>query len=169
MKSTTCIVEIANQKNEKCLSEGEIHLLACPCLLTSCQLGNFLHEFTGKCFAVFDQSSCTIYLTWYWPLLFVWEFSSIIPFVVWLQDSSQIKARGYIFKSSIISKRFVEVFFFSWKLNISSFIFLIWMEQFWLWFRWKLTKTIRISIIFKSFCYFTPCMAFESWFRSINE
>ena len=29
MKSTTYIVEITNQKNEKYLSKGEIHLLAC--------------------------------------------------------------------------------------------------------------------------------------------
>ena len=41
---------------------GEIHLLAC--LLPSCQLRNFPCEFTEKCFAVFDQWTCTIYLTW---------------------------------------------------------------------------------------------------------
>ena len=41
---------------------GEIHLLAC--LLPSCQLRNFPCEFTEKCFVVFDQWTCTIYLTW---------------------------------------------------------------------------------------------------------
>ena len=103
MKSTTYIIEITNQKNEKYLSEGR-NPLAClpPCLLASCQLRNFLCEFTEKCFAIFDQSSHMIYLTWYWLLLFFWEFSSIIPFMVWLQDSSQIKGRGYIFMSSIV-------------------------------------------------------------------
>ena len=71
MKSTTYIAEINNQKNEKYLSEGR-NPLACspPHLLASCQLRNIPHEFTEKCFAVFDLSSCAIYLTWYRPLLF---------------------------------------------------------------------------------------------------
>ena len=112
MKSTTYIIEITTQKNEKYLSEGEIHLLAC--LLVSCQLRNFPHEFTEKCFAVFDQSSCVIYLTWYWLLLFFQEFSSIIPFMVWLQDSSQMKGRGYIFMSSIVCC-LAELIFFHLK------------------------------------------------------
>ena len=82
MKSTTYIAEITNQKNEKYLSEGRNPLACLPRLLALCQLRNFLREFTEKCFAVFDQLSCMIYLTWYWPLLFFWEFSSIIPFML---------------------------------------------------------------------------------------
>ena len=83
MKSTTYIVEITNQKNEKYLSDGRRNPLACSPshLLTLCQLRNFPREFTEKCFAIFDQSSCAIYL-WYWLLLFLREFSSIIPFMV---------------------------------------------------------------------------------------
>ena len=83
MKSTTYTIEMTPQKNEKYLSE-EINPLACSpaCLLTSCQLRNFLCEFTEKCFAIFDQSSCTIYLTWYRSLLFLWGFSFIITFMV---------------------------------------------------------------------------------------
>ena len=85
MKSTTYIVEITNQKNEKYLYVGRSPVAWLPpCLLTSCQLRNFLHVFTEKCFAVFDQSSWAIYLKWYRPLLFFWQFSSIIPFMVWL-------------------------------------------------------------------------------------
>ena len=63
MKSTTYITEIVNQKNEKYLSERR-NPFACspPHLLTSCQLRNFPREFTEKCFAVFDQSHCVIYL-----------------------------------------------------------------------------------------------------------
>ena len=81
MKSTTYIVEITNQKNEKYLYVGQNPVAwSPPCLLASCKLRNFPCVFTEKCFAVFDQSSCAIYLTWYWPLLFFWEFSSIIPF-----------------------------------------------------------------------------------------
>ena len=103
MKSTTYIAEITNQKNEKYLSKGR-NQPAClpPHLLASCQLRNFLREFTEKCFAVFDQSSCTIYLTWYQLLLFFQEFSSIIPFMVGLEDSSQVNGRGYNFISSIV-------------------------------------------------------------------
>ena len=63
MKSTTYIDEITTQKNEKYLSEGR-NPLAC-CLLALCELGNFPCEFTEKGFAVFDQSNCTIYFTWY--------------------------------------------------------------------------------------------------------
>ena len=60
-------------------------------LLALCQLRNFPCEFTENCFAIFDQLSCAIYLMWYRLLLFFPEFSSIIPFVVWFQDSNQIK------------------------------------------------------------------------------
>ena len=85
MKSTTYIVEITNQKNEKYLYVGRNPVAwSPPRLLASCQLRNFPRVFTEKCFAVFDQSGCAIYLTWYRPLLFFWEFSSIIPFMVWL-------------------------------------------------------------------------------------
>ena len=71
MKSTTYIVEVTTQKNEKYLSEWR-NPLACSsaCLLALCQLRNFPCDFTEKCFAVFDQSSHTIYLTWYQLLLF---------------------------------------------------------------------------------------------------
>ena len=126
----------------KCIClRGEIHLLAC--LFALCQLRNFLHEFTEKSFAVFDQSSHAIYLTWYWLLLFFQEFSSVTHFMVWL--------------------------FFNWKLNILSFIFFIWTEQFFIWSSRKLTKNVEISIVLKSFPYFTPCMTLKSWFRSINQ
>ena len=134
------------------------------CLLALCQLRNFLRELTEKCFAVFDQSSHAIYLTWYRSLLFFWEFSSIIPSMVWLQDSSQIKERGYIFVN--VRQKY---FFFIWKLNIPSFISLMWTEQFWIWFSRKLTKNGKIFIVFYSCPYFTPCVTFESWFRSINR
>ena len=85
MKSTTYIAEITFQKAEKYLSEGikleSTCLLAClpTCLFTSCQPRNFLHDFTEQCFALSDQSSCAINLTWY---LFFCEFYSIIIFLV---------------------------------------------------------------------------------------
>ena len=83
MKSTTHIVEITNQKNEKYLSMGRNPVACLPSrFLASRQLRNFPRELTEKSFAVLDQSSCATYLTWYRLLLFFWEFSSIIPFVV---------------------------------------------------------------------------------------
>ena len=82
MKCRTCIVKITNQKNEKYLPEGRNPLACLPRhLLVSCQLRNFSCEFTEKCFAVFDQSSRTIYLTWYRSLLIFREFSFIISFM----------------------------------------------------------------------------------------
>ena len=119
MKSTTHVIEITNQKNEKYQSEGR-NPLACwpPHLLALCQLRNFPGEFTEKCFAVFDQSSCMIYLTWYWSLL-LWSF------LLWYGFKILVKSRegGYIFKSSIACKCLAEFFFFFfiWKLNILSF------------------------------------------------
>ena len=83
MKSATYIVEITNQKNETYLPMGRNPLACLPArLLVPCELRNFLREFTEKCFVVFGQSSRAIYLTWYRSLLFFWEFSSIIPFIV---------------------------------------------------------------------------------------
>ena len=71
MKSTTYTVEITNQKNEKYLPKERNPFVCLPRrLLSSCQLRNFPLEFTEKCFVVFDQSSCAIYLKWYGPLLF---------------------------------------------------------------------------------------------------
>ena len=85
MKSTTYIIEITNQKNEKYLYVGRNPVAWSPSrLLASCQLRNFPCVFTEKFFAIFDQSGWAIYLTWYWPHLFFWEFSSVIPFMVWL-------------------------------------------------------------------------------------
>ena len=78
-----------------------IHLLA-P-LPTSCQLRNFLQEFTKKVFAIFRQSSCSIVSCVLAPPIF---------------------------------------------LGISSFIFVIRIEQFWIWFSQKLAKNVKISIVF---------------------
>ena len=70
MKSTTYIIEITNQKNEKYLYVRRNPLaLSPPHLLASCQLRNFPPVFTEKCFAVFDQLGSAIYLTWYQPFL----------------------------------------------------------------------------------------------------
>ena len=68
MKNTTYIAEITSEKNKEwqVSAWGE----KSTCLLTrslfaSCELRNFPREFTQKCFAVFNQSSHPIYLTWH--------------------------------------------------------------------------------------------------------
>ena len=119
-------------------------------------------------FCCFGKSSHAIYLMWCWSLLFFQEFTSIIPFMVWFQDSSQIEGRGYILMSSNVCYCLPKVLFFNWKLNIPSFIFLIWQQQFWIWFSLKFKKKHQFFFVFQSFSYFTPYMIFEPWFRSIN-
>ena len=89
-------------------------------------------------------------------LIFLGIFS-IIPFMVWL-DSSQIKGRGYTFKSRVVCKRLAQVILFSIQSKYLVFHFLDLGGTIWIWSSWKLTKTVEISIIFKSF-YFTPCMS----------
>ena len=83
MKNTTYIAEITTQKNENYLSEGKNPLACSPaCLLALCQLRNFPHEFTEKCFAAFDQSSCAIISHGIGRSYFFWVFSFIILFMV---------------------------------------------------------------------------------------
>ena len=84
MKSTTYFAKIATQRLKSfCLREENQNPLACSpvSLLASCQLRNFLGEFTEKCFVVFDQSSCTIYLMWYRLLLFFENL--LLSFLLW--------------------------------------------------------------------------------------
>ena len=99
----------------------EIHLLAGL-------LRNFLGEFGEKCFAVFDQSKCAIYLTWYWLLLFFREFLSLL---LWY-DFKILSRKGGTFSCLALSVNVLQkyIYIFNWKLSILSFIFLIWMEQF---------------------------------------
>ena len=146
MKSTT-YHRWNNQKNEKYLCEGRNPLVCLPpCLVASCQARNFPREFTEKCFAVFDQSSCTIS---HGIGCSYFSGNFLLSFLLWYDFKILVKSSG---GGTFLSLAFVNVwqkyFFSNWKLNIRSFIFLIWMEQFWIWFRWKLTKTVEISIIF---------------------
>ena len=77
------IIEITTQKNETYLPEERNSFAWQPArLLTLCQLRNFCVSLLKSVSPFFDQSSHTIYLTWYRSLLFFWECSSIIPFMV---------------------------------------------------------------------------------------
>ena len=97
MKSTTQIIEITTQKNEKYLSE-ERNLPACFCMLAClprvCQLRNFPREFTE----VFCR---------FWPIKLHSRFIShgigcsyfsgdflIIPFMVYMALKILVRSRG---------------------------------------------------------------------------
>ena len=70
-------------------------------------------------------------------LLFFQKFTSTIPFVAWFQDCCQIKGEylGVLFDR---------------KLNVQSFTFWIWTEEFWIWFIWNLEENTKMCIVFKS-------------------
>ena len=134
MISTNYSTEITIQKAGKYLKVWErktrVHLLAR--LHTWYKRRNFSHKFNEICLAIFDQSSHVIYLTWYRFLLLFWEFTSIIPFMAWFQDSNKVKGKSYNFMSSISCKYSAKIILFNLKLIVQSFNFMIWMEEFWI-------------------------------------
>ena len=92
MKSTTYIVEITNQKNEKYLYVGSNPVAwSPPRLLASCQLRNFPLVFTEKCSAIFDQSSCTI-SRGIGRSYFSGNF--LLSFLLWYDFKILVKSRG---------------------------------------------------------------------------
>ena len=154
MKSTT-YHRWNNQKNEKYMCEGRNPLVCLPpCLVALCKARNFQHEFTEKCFAIFDESSCAIS----YGIGRSYFSGNFLSFLLWYDFKIRVKSwGGGTFLSLALSVNVWQKYFFSnWKLNIWSFIFLIWTEQFWIWFRWKLTKTVEISLFFKVFVILPP-------------
>ena len=126
MKSTICIVEITNQKNEKYLyMRRNLVAWSPPCLMSTKKFSTCV--FIEKCFAVLtNQAARFIYLTWYRLLLLFWEFSSIIPFMVWLRDSTLVKSRGggtFLSPAPSVSD-WQALFFFEWKGKCPGFHFL---------------------------------------------
>ena len=161
MKSTTYIVEITNQKNGKYLSLGRNPVACSPPRLVSTK--KFSTWVYWKVFCRFwPIKLCDLFHVVSAAPIFCGNF--LLSFLLWYHFKILVKSRGGDTFLSLPSSVNVwqKQFFFSWKLNIPSFIFLIWTEQFWIWFSPKLTKTVEISINFKSFCYFTPCISVES-------
>ena len=70
--------------------ETRIHLLAC--LLASCQLRNFLCEFTEQCFAVLTNQAMQIILCGVGHSYFSWIFP--LSFFLWYYFKIQVKSRG---------------------------------------------------------------------------
>ena len=75
---------------------------------------------------------------------------NVLPlFLLWYDLKILVKPRGvvaFLYLASSVNGR--QKFFFTWKINILSFIFLIWAEQFLIWLIQKLTKNVKISIVF---------------------
>ena len=81
----------------------------------------------------------------------------VLSFILWYDLKILVKSRGGgTFLCLGLSVNVWQKYFFSiWILNVQSFIFLIWMEQFRIWFSWKLSKNIEIFIVFYNFhCFF---------------
>ena len=82
----------------------------------------------------------------------------LLSFLLWYDFKILVKSRGggtFLCLASSVNVR-PNYFFFHLRAKYPVFIFLIWMEQFW--FSRKLTKNIKIFIVFKSFPYCTPCV-----------
>ena len=122
-KSTTYFPQITIQNTEKYLSKRRKLESTCllACLPAQHVSTNNICLVYWKLFCIFGQSSPTIYLMWYRLTLLFPEFTSIIPFMVWFQDSIQIKGRGtFLYLASSVN---IRLNFFNWKLK--TLIFLI--------------------------------------------
>ena len=94
----------------------------------------------------------------------------ILSFLLWYYFNILFKSSGagYMFKSSIVCKRLTEVVFFQLKAKYPVFHFLDLDETILILIQPKINKIRRNFHCFFKFCYLTPCMTFEYWFRSIN-
>ena len=93
MKSTTYIVEITNQKNEKYLYVGRNPVAwSPPRLLASCQLRNFPRVFTEKCFAVFANQTARFTSRGIGRSYFSGNF--LLSFLLWYDFKILVKSRG---------------------------------------------------------------------------
>ena len=170
MKSTTYMVEITTQKNEKYLSEGR-NPLACLAtrlaarFLASCQLRNFLLEFTEKCFAILEQSNCVTYYTWFWSLLFfsgIFFYHSFYGMAVRFQ-SKQGEGVSFYIQLCLLAFGRSNVFL-QLKTKYSVFHFLHLGGTILNLIQPKINKKRFVL----KFLLFFLCMTFKDWFRSIN-
>ena len=133
----------------KSLSEGRNPLAYLPArLITSCQLRNFLREFTEKSFAVLTNQAARFISRGIGRSYFSRNF--LLWFLTWYYFRILVKPRrGGTFLCLASSVNVLQkFFFFIWRLNIPAFIFLIWTKQFWIWFCRKLTKNVKIFIAY---------------------
>ena len=124
MKSTTYIYEKSNQKNEKYLSVGRNPVAClCPCRLASCQLRNFLREFTEKCLLFLTNQAAGFISCGIGHSNFSWNF--ILSFLLWYDFKILVKSRrGGTFLSVALSVNVCQKYFFQLKAKYLVFNFL---------------------------------------------
>ena len=139
MKSTAYIVEITAQKNEKYLSEVRNTLACLPARVVSTK------KFSAWVYwKVFLSNQAAQFISRGISHSYI-SGNFLLSFLLWYDFKILVKSRrGGIFLCLALSVNVrQEFFFFIWMLNILSFIFLIWTEQFWIWFSQKLTKKVK--------------------------
>ena len=149
MKSKKYFAEITTEKDEKYLSEGK--KLGSTCLPT-CSPASFMSikEFSmWVCWKVFSTNQAVQFIS-HGVSCSYFSGDFLLPFLLWYDFKILVKSRGggtFLCLAPSVNIRRSNLFF-NWKLNIPFFIFLIWMEQFWIWVSQKLTKNVEISIAF---------------------
>ena len=125
MKNTIYILEITTQKYEKYLSQRRNPLACLPaCLITSCQLRNFLREFSEKCFAVLSYQAARFISRGIGRSYFSRNF--LLWFLTWYYFRILVKPRrGGTFLCLASSVNVLQkFFFFHLKAKYSGFHFL---------------------------------------------
>ena len=156
MKSTAYIVEITAQKNEKYLSEVRNTLACLHARVVSTK------KFSGWVYwKVFLSNQAAQFISRGISHSYI-SGNFLLSFLLWYDFKILVKSRrGGIFLCLALSVNVrQEFFFFIWMLNILSFIFLIWTEQFWIWFSQKLTKNVKKNFFF-NFSSFYPLYDFR--------
>ena len=156
MKSTPYIIEITTQKNEKYLPRDKSTCLLAyspACLFSTKKFSAWVLTNQATRFI-----SCGIGCS-YFSRNFLLSFLLQYDFKILVKSS--VGGTFLCLASFVNVWQFFFCFFLIWKLNILSFIFLIWEEQFWMLFSQKLTKNMsKFLSFFKSFSLFYPLYDF---------
>ena len=123
MKSTTFHWNNYQKAEKYLFQRGK---LESTCLLTClpCVNQEISCMSSENCFAIFDQSSHVIYLTWYRLFIFFPEFTSIIPFMKLFQDFLSNWGEGVHFYVKHHVLVFGRSYFFKLKAKYPVFHFL---------------------------------------------
>ena len=154
MKSTTYITEITTQKTEKHLPEEKNLGFTCSLRVKKdifrVNLLKYVLPFLTKQTAQFF--SCGISRSYF-------SRSFLLSFLLWYDFKIQVKSRrGGTFLCLALSVNVRQKHFFKLKAKYPSLIFLIWMEQCWIWFGQILTKKHRTFYRFLKFFKFYLCV-----------
>ena len=118
---------------------------------------NFLCEFTENCFAVFDQSSDVILLTWYYCRLyfFLW-IPCDYPLNGSLKDFLSNHRRVNTIQFHSISVSFSSIYFFNFKASMLELQKIFLLVRFFNWISCNKGLKAKISCFFTCFFCLTP-------------